>query len=159
MTTKETLKIFALWVLGIVLVQGLIDLSFSLALNAIDPSLLDFDDKVVQAKVEDHSAIGFALLGLGLVAPLIETIIFQYLLMRWLGRLSPNPVWIVGASSLCFALSHPYSLVYFLNTFVAGLLYHSAYYHLRERHSERLAFACSFVAHGLHNALVVLGRF
>lgn len=156
MEKKETLKLFALFVVGILIIQEVIDLSFSIVVGAIDSRLLDFDEAVVDGKLREHGSQWLALVVLGVVVPLLETLVFQYGLMRGLGRITSKPVWIILITSLCFGLSHYYSLVYVLNTTLVGVLHTSSYYYLRERHSECLAFATVFVAHGLHNALVVL---
>lgn len=72
-----------------------------------------------------------------LVDPLIETILFQSLVIEIICRIIKRPrkniCIAVIATSLAFALSHLYSLSYFIITFFGGILLALAYYLARYR--------------------------
>ena len=67
-----------------------------------------------------------------ILAPVFETFIYQFSVIkiaRWMLR---NTVWsfsiAIPVSALLFALSHPYSIYYQTNTFFIGLLYATIFY-------------------------------
>lgn len=86
-----------------------------------------------------------------LVAPLIETALFQalpYHLLRK-GRFFQKRVWlIIVISGLFFALQHFYSVVYIVFAFIPGILL-AAGYHIRQ---GKHPFFCIFAVHLLINA-------
>lgn len=72
-----------------------------------------------------------------IIAPLLETFIFQFGVQEVVIRAFKNSVfklWIsVFISSLAFALTHYYSLFYILMTLVSGLIYSVFYIIIRDR--------------------------
>ncbi|NFP92699.1 CPBP family glutamic-type intramembrane protease [Clostridium sporogenes] len=59
-----------------------------------------------------------------IIAPLIETLIFQYSIIKFLRNfniLKNNNIIIILISSILFGLSHPYSLTYIINTTILGI--------------------------------------
>lgn len=68
----------------------------------------------------------FTLISICIIAPLFETFVAQYLPLRFLKKYLPIKVLII-CSSLIFALLHPYSLGYIVNTFLIGIIFSVGY--------------------------------
>ena len=62
-----------------------------------------------------------------ILAPVFETIIYQFSVIKIITWVIKNTAWsfsiAITASAFLFALSHPYSIYYQINTFIVGLLY------------------------------------
>jgi len=90
-----------------------------------------------------------------LVAPLIETILFQSLIIEIICKIIKRPrknIWIsVIVSSAAFALSHTYSVSYIFITFLAGIILALAYY--LGRYRKEGAIILVFVIHSGYNLL------
>lgn len=93
-----------------------------------------------------------------LVVPLIETLLFQALIIEIICKFIKRPrknIWIsVIASSLAFALSHTYSNSYIIITFLAGIILAFAYY--LGRYRKEGAIILVFVIHSVYNLLTSL---
>jgi uncharacterized protein len=66
-----------------------------------------------------------------LIAPLLETLIFQIVVQRGLGRipiLGRHPHALVGLSAVLFAARHSYSLLHVMSAFGAGLVFAAMFY-------------------------------
>ncbi len=92
------------------------------------------------------------------VAPLIETLLFQSLVIEIICKLIKRPrknIWIsVIASSLAFSMNHTYSISYMVITFFAGLILAIAYYLGRYRKEGPIVLV--FVIHSLYNLITSL---
>ena len=90
-----------------------------------------------------------------IVAPLIETLLFQSLIIELVCKLFKRPrrnLFIsVTASSVAFALSHSYSISYIIITFLAGVILALAYYLGRYRKESPIVLV--FVIHAVYNLL------
>ncbi|WP_443937437.1 CPBP family glutamic-type intramembrane protease [Pedobacter sp. MW01-1-1] len=71
-----------------------------------------------------------------IVAPIIETLIFQYLIIETLLSVKLAPLLCVVVSALLFGISHYYNLAYILVTTVVGFIF--AYYYMALRHQHYL---------------------
>jgi membrane protease YdiL (CAAX protease family) len=93
-----------------------------------------------------------------IVAPLIETLLFQALIIEITCRFIKRPrknIWIsVIASSVAFALSHTYSISYIFITFLAGIILALAYY--LGRYRKEGAVVLVFVIHSVYNLITSL---
>ena len=87
------------------------------------------------------------------VVPLIETLIFQSLIIEIICKVIKRPrkniCIAVIASSLAFALNHTYSLSYFFITLFAGMILALAYYFGRYR--KESAIILVFLIHSIYN--------
>ena len=96
-----------------------------------------------------------------LLAPLVETFIFQMLIIEVVRKIIPRPkkniVLALLLSSTAFALNHPYSLSYIAFTFFVGLVLALAYYLARYRRED--AFLLVFCIHSLYNSSATLYNF
>lgn len=84
------------------------------------------------------------------VAPVVETLIFQTSLIEWLRTKLPLPICCV-ISALAFASTHVYNVYYFFFTFLSGLLL--AYLYTLKK-TMLAATVITVVGHLLYNALV-----
>ena len=107
-----------------------VDLVFHLILSFLlsyyDPQL--FDIKFF----EENTPLGEVFFFSVIFGPLVETFIFQYLiieLLYLLKKINLNVVVIV--SSLAFGLSHNYNMIYMVVIFISGLVYASYYLYLK----------------------------
>ena len=77
-----------------------------------------------------------------IIAPILETLIFQYLPFYYLKKY--KPIYTVLISSILFGLAHAYSTIYMIYGFTVGLLFISAcYYSIRKNINPFLLIAFS----------------
>lgn len=99
----------------------------------------------------NHSILWVSIMGL-VVAPITETLCFQYLvfegLKRWFVKRKVIPV-IISASF--FALSHFYSGYYIIEAFFSGLIFSYAYLVFSDK--QVFAFGYVSIIHALRNVL------
>lgn len=88
------------------------------------------------------------------VAPLIETFIFQFLIFYLMSLLTKNKIAILLTSALLFGLSHSYSLLYILSGCMGGLLLGYAYLIFQVR--KKYSFWTVSVIHSLNNLYLFL---
>lgn len=88
-----------------------------------------------------------------IVVPLIETLLFQSLIIEIICKLIKRPrknIWVaVLASSLAFAFNHMYSIGYVIITLLAGIILAFAYY--LGRYRKESAIILVFLIHSLYN--------
>jgi len=88
-----------------------------------------------------------------IVAPLLETLLFQSLIIEIICKIIKRPrrnIYIpVIASSLAFALNHTYSLSYVIFAFFVGIIYALAYYLGRYRKEGGIILV--FILHAMDN--------
>ena len=91
-----------------------------------------------------------------IIAPLIETFIFQYLIIEFLFRFKKIGVnIIILVSALAFGCSHYYNLIYVLAMCVVGFIFASYYLYLKIK-EIRFPFLYIFSLHALWNFLVFI---
>ncbi|TAH22154.1 MAG: CPBP family intramembrane metalloprotease [Cytophagales bacterium] len=93
----------------------------------------------------------------GLIAPLIETFLFQYLIINILQKikiLQKLPLAIIIISACLFASTHIYSLRYILVSFLVGFYY--AYAYIIKQHEKFPIFWLIAIIHSLHNLVATL---
>jgi hypothetical protein len=77
--------------------------------------------------IEQTSGKAMVLFAAVILAPVFETIIYQFSVIKIITWVIKNTVWsfsiAISASAFLFALSHPFSIYYQINTFLVGLLY------------------------------------
>lgn len=92
-----------------------------------------FDDELTTNNLH-FSSLQEEFITLVIIAPIVETLIFQYLIIEVLLNLKLKPWVCILVSALLFGVSHWYNLVYILVTTVVGLIF--AYYYLALRHQN-----------------------
>ncbi len=88
-----------------------------------------------------------------LFAPILETFIFQHLIISAFYS-KKNLKFIVFISALLFGLSHFYNLAYVINTFFTGIVLALSY--ILWNYKKINAFWGTAIIHSLHNMLVIL---
>ncbi|MGF1587044.1 MAG: type II CAAX prenyl endopeptidase Rce1 family protein [Bacteroidales bacterium] len=87
--------------------------------------------------------------------PIVETIIFHFLLMELLlfifKKTKNQEYWVVLISAIIFSLIHYYSIQYRIYSFFAGIIFSSAY--LVARKNKMLPFAVVFIIHSVYNLI------
>lgn len=129
-----------------------IDLIFHIAVSYIatiyNPEILDvFDKSMSLTEIFILSVI---------IAPLLETFLFQYLIIEILSffkRIKVNIIIII--SSLAFSLIHYYNFIYILVTLLSGMIYASYYLYLKEE-KQKSPFLYVFALHSLYNFSVFI---
>ena len=88
-----------------------------------------------------------------LVVPLIETLLFQSLIIEIICKIIKRPrkniCLALMVSSLAFAFNHTYSLGYFIITFFGGIILALAYY--LGRYRKESAIILVFIIHAMYN--------
>lgn len=96
-----------------------------------------------------------------IAVPLIETLLFQTLIIEIICKLIKRPrksIWIaVIVSSSAFALNHTYSTAYIIITFLGGFILALAYY--LGRYRKENAVLLVFIIHSLYNLSSTLYNF
>lgn len=92
------------------------------------------------------------------LAPVVETLLFQLLIIEVVRKIIKRPkknIYLaLLLSSTAFALNHTYSLSYFTITFFGGFVLALAYY--LGRYRKENAFIMVLIIHSLYNLSVVL---
>jgi len=92
-----------------------------------------------------------------LITPLIETFVFQFLVIYLLLRFTRFPLWaVICISALIFGLAHTYSVYYMLYAFVGGVIYAVAFAACKQKKGYFFAFWIVVLIHGLFNAIGTL---
>lgn len=132
----------------LLLIDNLYTLSASYIVNSINPNFINIINN-------ESRSLFVAFLGSVIFAPLIETFIFQYLIIETLRYFKINKNIIIWFSCLVFAISHSYNLVYMLLIIFPGYLY-SRYYIFLKDNKKKSPFLAIYFLHLLSNLLVFI---
>jgi len=114
--------------------------------------LFHFKNNINNPYIENSNTISFFVLSI-FIAPLFETLFFQYGIIKTFTYFNPNTKFIsVFVSSVFFALNHWFGIVYVIYTFFMGLFFGFLYFT-----SEKRGFKPYWVivaVHALHNLTV-----
>lgn len=103
----------------------------------------DFARPEFESKFEEFFLVVF-------LAPLIETLIFQHVVISYLSKKFPKSIVLsILFSSLLFGLSHFYSQVYIFKTFLSGLLFGTLYLVVSVKNSSPIIAVTT--AHSIYN--------
>lgn len=114
----------------IVLIQNTYKLIISYIITLYDETLID-----TSISAQEFSLTEIFLLTV-VVAPLVETFIFQFLIIELLSKLKIKTGLILSVSTLLFSLSHNYNVIYIIAMVFPGLLYASFYLYLKKERSK-----------------------
>lgn len=130
----------------IFLIDNLYTFLISYIVNIYDPSILDvFNFKSL------HEAFILSVL----IGPLLETFLFQYLIIETLCKFKLNNNLIIWISAILFALTHNYNLIYLLAAIFPGILYASYYLYLKKENRKNIFFTI-YALHSLTNLVVFI---
>jgi hypothetical protein len=87
-----------------------------------------------------------------LMAPIIETLVFNFLINEILVKFL-NHFYSILISSFIFALIHYYSIYYALYGLLGGLIFNSIYFYFKQQFSIRIAILVVILLHLNHNLL------
>lgn len=90
-----------------------------------------------------------------IIAPLLETFVFQYLIVEILYKLNINDEIIIWVATLAFSLSHYYNFIYILAILFPGFLFSSFYLYLKKR-KYKFPFLAVTVLHAISNFIVFI---
>ncbi|WP_313190617.1 type II CAAX prenyl endopeptidase Rce1 family protein [Sphingobacterium sp.] len=122
--SQQNLKYF-FWFLILKLIIGAITSGIA---YLIDPSSL-------QNPADDYGIL-FTTFLLLIFAPIIETLIYQFLVIEILRKIKIPPGLIISFSAILFGLSHHYHVFYIIATTISGIIY--ALYYLKLRPQGKL---------------------
>jgi lipoprotein signal peptidase len=88
-----------------------------------------------------------------IIAPLLETFVFQYLIIEILYKLKINDEIIIWVSALAFSLSHYYNFIYILAILFPGFLFSSFYLYLKKS-KYKSPFLAVILLHAISNFIV-----
>lgn len=89
-----------------------------------------------------------------ILAPLVETFLFQYLIFLILDNLKISKKWVILTSALLFALTHNYSLLRIFHAFGGGILFGYTYWLCQLKY--RYPFLVVLLMHASYNLYVFL---
>lgn len=114
-----------------------------------------YDPKILETFEENTSLVEIFILSV-VVGPLIETFLFQYLIIEILYALKKVKVqFILIISALAFSSSNYYNFIYILVTFTSGLIYASYYLYLKIG-KKKYPFIYIWVLHTLYNFTIFI---
>lgn len=142
LTKLENWKI----IVFVVLLNLVNSLFFSFICNFI------FKTKLDKGFIPFHSLLNAILLAI-IIAPIFETLVFQYGIIETLKNKKYKPLTCCIISGFFFGLSHTYNIYYFFFAFFSGLLLAYAY-HLGSLRKK--GFLIVFLAHLSYNSVAVL---
>lgn len=92
-----------------------------------------------------------------ILGPLVETILFQYLVITIICRIIKRPRFnfypAIILSAIAFAFNHNYNTYYFVYTLLVGIVYALGFYLLRYRKENGILIV--FTVHGIFNFLSI----
>lgn len=88
-----------------------------------------------------------------LIGPFFETLIFQFIIIELIKKVSKKDLIIILSSSILFALSHYFNIYYVLMTLTIGSVM-AWYYLLLSKTNKWTAFFSVFLLHSLNNLFV-----
>ena len=87
-----------------------------------------------------------------ILAPLVETIIFQFLLLRLLQKYVKYIYIQIFLSALVFGLAHCYSISYVIKAFLSGVLYSTLFIIVEKRGKN--GFLYVLISHTMYNIII-----
>lgn len=112
----------------------------------------------VQQMIEPPNPANFEELPLAIIiAPIIETLVFQHLIFQVFRKWIPiknKYFWAIIVSSVLFGLMHKYNIVYIIFAFLQGITLGYCYYFYKRNLVK--AFWSTAVVHAAHNSIAVL---
>jgi len=143
----------------LILVMCLIKVSVSFALQLISKSYFQNQD-YINTSLEGMGT-GVIFLIVVILGPLIETLLFQFLLIELVILLFKS-IKIRGGqfigvlvSSFLFAAAHPYSFIYLLSAFLSGVIY-GFFYIISKNRKGLNGFLVVYIVHSFYNLIVFL---
>lgn len=141
----------------LVLTMCIIKVSVSFGLQYISQSYFEEED-FINTSLEGLE-IGEIFLLTVIIGPLIETFLFQFLIIE-LVLLSFRKIKIRGGeflavllSSILFATTHPFSFIYLFSAFISGIIY-GIFYLIAKNRMGLNGFLVVFIVHSFYNLIV-----
>lgn len=129
---------------------------FHLLVLGILGAIVDFiDTRFIDNPISELPKLAAFILGV-ILAPIIETWIYLYLLFEMGKRFKINDEYLFFVSCLLFGISHNYNPVYMIVMLIAGAVLAMAYLYVRNRSTVRIAFIFVTLMHALNNLLAFL---
>src|SRR5690606_37583117 len=91
-----------------------------------------------------------------IVGPLLETLIYQVLIIEALNYFKVNHFYVILISALLFSVSHNHHIVFLFSTFLPGIIYAVYYIKLRQINGWVYSAMFIFFLHSLYNLSVFL---
>lgn len=85
-----------------------------------------------------------------LIAPVIETYLFQHLIIKFLEKKISSTIYILLICSLVFGLMHTYNIVYFFKACISGFLY-SLLYLIIKQYKNKNPILYVVICHSIYN--------
>lgn len=89
-----------------------------------------------------------------IIAPVIETLVFQTLFFAIYKRFKIKRELIVLSSGLAFGFLHNYSIFYIINAAIIGFIF--MYFYILRSEADEKPFISNVLAHSLSNAIVII---
>lgn len=119
---------------------------------AVFLNLLDLDFGQENSSLDEYP-IFFKIIILILIAPLLETAIFNVLPIKLLQFLFKNKLIIILSASIVFSLIHYYSWVYMLMTYIGGVGLNMFYILTEEKKGGFASFGWTALLHSSYNLI------
>lgn len=145
---KTNIPLFSLF---LSIIYFIIKLLFNIIKELFKIPDTSFREKLID---ENFSVIINLLLDTLIIAPIVETLIFQALFYKIYQKAKINKWIIMAISSIAFGLFHYYSLFYILSTTVAGFIFVYMYFLRAEINNKPLL--STICAHFTINLIVII---
>ncbi len=139
----------------LILIGILVSIAVNIILGLTFTSLLSYDPSKSDTYIDDLSIVKKILL-IVILAPLIETFLFQYLLIRPFLKKKSKKIMMLGIfiSALVFGLMHYFNIYYIVTMFVIGLIF-GIFFVLGQTKFNR-GFIVVFSIHSFMNGLSMI---
>jgi hypothetical protein len=126
----------------------LINVGISLLLNLIN---VDFGD----SGFEEHpNYVNFILVII--LGPIIETVLFNLLpikILQYVNFFKKNPLYLILIASVCFSLTHTYSIPYVFMTYLGAITLNTFFIAVQSKKNTKTAFILTAVLHSAYNLI------
>ena len=140
---QTSAKIFLLIILAQIIIEGI----FSLLSYFFSTDFLYFSEN----KIYSFNILTKYLVGV-ILGPLLETFIFQKILLSILKRFSTNEIKNSLIGAILFSATHFFSVPYLIKTFIVGYILNFSFLNLQKTHKiSYYPFLIIYVAHALTN--------
>lgn len=148
-TQRNSFIPFTIWI-------ALLALVIKIPAGVIGGLLVDYfnlSNPMFSASMQEPVLTGTDIFTSVILAPILETVLGQFLPIELLRRVTRQPVILIGTSALFFMAMHYPVIEFFPSAFAVGIVFGYAWLHQRKI-SLRAAFWSVALSHALHNALV-----
>lgn len=126
---------------------------FTYLINVLSINFFSYDFTPKNKPFINNTSVLLKLLVTGLIAPVLETYLFQHLIINLFYN-NKNLKLIIFISALLFGVSHFYDIGYVINTFFIGIVLATSYILWNSKKIN--PFWGTTIIHSVHNIIVII---